>query len=129
MIVEEEKKEEEPKKSEAQIQAEEEKTIMEVPDEKERSSRYLNFLMTVKNVSDDKEGPQDFIPIEGTMFTETSLFRTIKLLDQLITLSDSGEEGYQIVQQFSDPENLRHVIELSVEASAENQIVVQRVLQ
>ena len=54
MIVEEEKKEEEPKKSEAQIQAEEEKTIMEVPDEKERSSRYLNFLMTVKNMSYNK---------------------------------------------------------------------------
>ena len=32
------------------------------------------------------------------MYTETSIFRTIKLLDQLITLSESGEEGYQIVQ-------------------------------
>ena len=63
------------------------------------------------------------------MFTETSLFRIIKQLDLLATLSGDSEESYQIVQRFSDPSNLKNIIELTVEASPQNQIVVQRILQ
>ena len=45
------------------------------------------------------------------MFTETSLFRIIKQLDLLATLSGDSEESYQIVQRFSDPSNLKNIIE------------------
>jgi len=87
--------------------------------------------MTVRNFNEDKDASQlDELPkIEGQMFTETSIFRAIKLLDQLATLFGESEEGYQIVQRFSDPYNLRNLIELSIEALPQNQIVVFRILQ
>ena len=55
--------------------------------------------------------------IEGTMFSEISLFVIIKNLDQLISLSTASQEGYSIVQRFSNPENLKHLMELAVETS------------
>ena len=92
----------------------------------------MNFLSTVKNFDDvAASGGEDLDmhKIEGKMFTETSLFRIIKQLDLLSTLSDESEDSYQIVQRFSNPHNLRNIIELTVEASPQNQIIVLRILQ
>ena len=67
--------------------------------------------------------------LKGEMYTETSLFRILRSLDQLLTLSEASGEGGQIVPRFANPENLKHVIELAVEASVPNQVLVQRILQ
>ena len=58
------------------------------------------------------------------MFSETSLFRILKALDQLIALSEVSSEGYQIIRSFSNPENLKHIIQLSIESSITNQILI-----
>ena len=63
------------------------------------------------------------------MYTETSLFRIVKALDQIISLSMERQEGLNIIQKLSNPECLKHIIELSVEASTQNQILIQKILQ
>lgn len=57
------------------------------------------------------------------MYSETSLFRILKALDLLVSLSLENNEGYEVVKQFSEPENISQIIELSVEASTYNQIM------
>ena len=57
------------------------------------------------------------------MYSETSLFRILKALDLLVSLSLENNEGYEVVEQFSEPENISQIIELSVEASTYNQIM------
>ena len=63
------------------------------------------------------------------MYSETSLFRILKSLEQLIAFSQLSSEGYQIVQKFSNPQNLKHIIEMSVESSMSNQILIQKIFQ
>lgn len=112
----------------AERQAEEERLIMEEKDPKTRFNRYLTFLLTVQAPDGSDKDKADDGQIEGSMYTEASLFRIIKLLDQMITISQVSDQGYQIVQNFSNPENLRHIIELAVEASTQNQILIQKIL-
>ena len=63
------------------------------------------------------------------MYSETSLFRVLRQLEQMISLSASGSQGFEIIQRFSDPDNLKFLIELSVDTSPRNQILIQRMLQ
>ena len=63
------------------------------------------------------------------MYSETSLFRILRTLDQMISMSLQGAEGFEIIQRFSDPNNLKFLIELSVDASPRNQIMIQKMLQ
>ena len=101
---------------------------MEEKDPKTRFNRYLTFLLTIQASDGSEKDKADDCQIEGSMYTEASLFRIIKLLDQMITISQVSDQGYQIVQNFSNPENLRHIIELAVEASTQNQILIQKIL-
>jgi len=93
-----------------------------------RYGRYLTFLLTVQ-APDGSGLNEEGEAIQGKMYTETSLFRIVALLDQLITLSSVSAEGYSIAQKFFDPENLRQIIELSVETTTQNQILIQKILQ
>jgi hypothetical protein len=54
------------------------------------------------------------------MYSETSLFRILRTLEQMVSLSASGSQGFEIIQRFSDPDNLKYLIELSVDTSPRN---------
>ena len=122
-VPEEEKKEEEPSGEERKAvedvkEDEEEKQIQAEEDYKVRCRKYLFYLQKVKGAGEDGELSNDeSYNVEGRMYTETSLFRIIKALDQIISLSMERQEGLNIIQKFSNPECLKHIIELSVEAS------------
>ena len=47
----------------------------------------------------------------------------------MISLSLEGSEGFEIIQRFSDPDNLKFLIELSVDTSPRNQVLIQKILQ
>ena len=86
---------------------------------------YLNFLKAVQQVDNKAPVIEAQIKVEGSMYSESSLFRMVKALDQLISLSSTeGSAAFEVIQQFSNPDNLRHIIELSVEASTQNQILI-----
>ena len=127
---EEEKKEEEeePEKT----QEEKESEIMANTDQKARWTEYLDFLTNLKKEeegADDEEEVEEGEKIEGKMFTNTSLFRLLKNLHLMIVICGSQPDGYLVVQRFSNPHDLRLLVELSVEASLSNQVIVQKIFQ
>ena len=92
VALEEEKKEgesgEERKAEEDVKEDEEEKQIQAEEDYKVRCRKYLFYLQKVKGAGEDGElSNDDSYKVEGMMYTETSLFRIIKALDQIISLS------------------------------------------
>ena len=63
------------------------------------------------------------------MYTEASLYRILQVLDQILSLATVGSEGFQVIARLTEPDNLKSLIELSVEASMQNQFLIQRMLQ
>ena len=47
----------------------------------------------------------------------------------MISLSLEGSEGFEIIQRFSDPDNLKYLIELSIDTCPRNQILIQKMFQ
>ena len=41
------------------------------------------------------------------MYSETSLFRVLRTLEQMVSLAASVGTGFEIIQRFSDPDNLK----------------------
>ena len=50
-------------------------------------------------------------------------------MDQLISLAGNATEGFEVVKNFINPSNLQQLIELSVQTSIRNQVLIQKIMQ
>ena len=109
--------------------SEREKEIIQIENKKHRCSEYLSYLSEFKTIEDDEQNLRAEFEVQGHIYSETSLFRILRMLDQMISLSLEGSEGFEIIQRFSDPDNLKFLIELSIDTCPRNQILIQKMFQ
>lgn len=115
--------------SENQNLSEREREILRNDNERQRNNEYLEYLQVFKTIDDDEQKLRAEFEVQGQMYSETSLFRILRTLDQMISLVLEGSEGFEIVEKISDPENLKFLIELSVIAQPRNQVLIQKMIQ
>lgn len=58
------------------------------------NARYNSYLEFIHNLKPFESTGIDEVPLEGVMYDEQALFRIIRSMDQLITLSEVSAEGY-----------------------------------
>ena len=55
--------------------------------------------------------------VQEKLYTETSIFRVISMMDTMLSLVEEDRGNFVITDKFLDPNNLKRIVLLSCEAS------------